>query len=189
MTRFFLGCLSLILVAAAPAYADKNDITIEQFREAGAGSYIDASYAYAVFPSIGKGGVIVGGAQGEGTVFQGGQAIGEVKMNQLTVGLQFGGRPTARSYFLRMHARSGSLRLETLSSALRQLRLLSIRALVPKPVLVVVPEPQSMRVMTMVSKLTAEALSTVWLFLRSRRAALCSRPLSAVSATVTARFR
>ena len=99
MTRFFLGCLSLILVAAAPAYADKNDITIEQFREAGAGSYIDASYAYAVFPSIGKGGVIIGGAQGEGTVFQGGQAIGEVKMNQLTVGLQFGGQTYSQIIF------------------------------------------------------------------------------------------
>ena len=52
-----------------------------------------------MFPSIGKGGVIIGGAQGEGTVFQGGQAIGEVKMNQLTVGLQFGGQTYSQIIF------------------------------------------------------------------------------------------
>jgi len=52
-----------------------------------------------VFPSIGKGGVIIGGAQGEGTVFQGGRAIGEVKMNQLTVGLQFGGQTYSQIIF------------------------------------------------------------------------------------------
>ena len=69
MTRFFLGCLSLILVAAAPAYADKNDITIEQFREAGAGS-TSMHLCLRRVPGIGKGGVIIGGAQGEVRYFR-----------------------------------------------------------------------------------------------------------------------
>ena len=35
MLRFLFSFLMLISVAVAPAYADKNDITLQQFREAG----------------------------------------------------------------------------------------------------------------------------------------------------------
>jgi lipid-binding SYLF domain-containing protein len=50
------------------------------------------SYAYAIFPNVGKGGIGIGGAAGNGIVFQNGRPIGSAKMKQVTVGFQFGGQ-------------------------------------------------------------------------------------------------
>lgn len=50
------------------------------------------SYGYVIFPNIGKGAIGVGGAAGNGIVFQGGKPIGSAKMKQVTVGFQFGGK-------------------------------------------------------------------------------------------------
>ena len=50
------------------------------------------AYGYAVFPKVGKGAFIVGGAGGDGAIFQGDTAIGRAKMSQLTVGVQAGGQ-------------------------------------------------------------------------------------------------
>ena len=55
-------------------------------------TFFEDSYAYAVFPSIGKGGIVVGGAHGKGVVFEKGQSIGKVKITQVTIGLQWGGQ-------------------------------------------------------------------------------------------------
>ncbi|MFY0652520.1 MAG: hypothetical protein JXQ96_10825 [Cyclobacteriaceae bacterium] len=56
-------------------------------------SFFSNAYGYAVFPGIGKGGIGVGGAYGKGTVFKkGGNAVGGVRMTQVTVGFQFGGQ-------------------------------------------------------------------------------------------------
>ena len=50
------------------------------------------AYGYAIFPSIGKGAVGVGGARGEGVIFQGGAAQAPATMTQVTVGFQLGGQ-------------------------------------------------------------------------------------------------
>ncbi len=50
------------------------------------------SYAYVIFPNVGKGGVGVGGAAGNGAVYQGGKLIGTAKLTQVSVGLQLGGQ-------------------------------------------------------------------------------------------------
>jgi lipid-binding SYLF domain-containing protein len=91
LNRFSL-MFALFFFASSSAWADKNDVAIEAFREAGAGSYIDASYGYAVFPSIGKIGLLIGGAQGKGMVYQEGKPIGKATMTQVSLGLQFGGQ-------------------------------------------------------------------------------------------------
>ena len=52
----------------------------------------DHSYGYVIFPNIGKGGIGVGGAAGNGIVFQGNRPIGSAKMKQVTIGFQFGGQ-------------------------------------------------------------------------------------------------
>jgi len=49
------------------------------------------SYGYVIFPNIGKGALGVGGAGGNGTVYEKGIAVGKAKMVQVTVGLQAGG--------------------------------------------------------------------------------------------------
>jgi lipid-binding SYLF domain-containing protein len=52
----------------------------------------DSSYGYVIFPKIGKGGFIVGGAGGDGILYEKGKSIGEVKTGQVTVGAQIGGQ-------------------------------------------------------------------------------------------------
>ena len=59
----------------APAFDDDVDTAIENFR--GAGDFIDDAYGYVVSPSIGKGGICIGGAHGKGEVFVGGKKVGK----------------------------------------------------------------------------------------------------------------
>ena len=53
---------------------------------------LDRSYGYAIFPTVGKGAVGVGGAYGRGEVFEKGVLIGYCDLTQGTVGLQLGGQ-------------------------------------------------------------------------------------------------
>lgn len=52
----------------------------------------DNAYGYAIFPNVGKGGLGIGGASGNGAVFEKGKIIGMAKLTQLTIGLQGGGQ-------------------------------------------------------------------------------------------------
>lgn len=52
----------------------------------------DNAYGYVIFPNVGKGGIGIGGAAGNGAVYQRGQLIGMAKMTQVTVGFQWGGQ-------------------------------------------------------------------------------------------------
>lgn len=57
--------------------------------------------AYAVFPSVGKGGVLVGGAYGKGILYEGGRASGYVSLQQASLGAQLGGQSFAELLLLR----------------------------------------------------------------------------------------
>jgi lipid-binding SYLF domain-containing protein len=50
------------------------------------------SYGYVIFPNVGKGGIGIGGAAGNGAVFQNAALIGMAKMAQVTIGFQWGGQ-------------------------------------------------------------------------------------------------
>ena len=52
----------------------------------------DNSYGYVIFPNVGKGAIGVGGAAGNGIVYEKGKMIGKAKMKQVSVGFQFGGQ-------------------------------------------------------------------------------------------------
>jgi lipid-binding SYLF domain-containing protein len=92
------AALSLVTVTAA---ADEYDDTIALFKNAGeSSSFFAKSYAYAVFPTIGKGGLGVGAAHGSGRVFEQGKYVGDVTMNQISVGLQAGGQAFSQIVFL-----------------------------------------------------------------------------------------
>jgi lipid-binding SYLF domain-containing protein len=62
---------------------------------------IGQAQAYAVFPSIGKGGVIVGGAFGRGVLYEGGVPTGFVSLQQASIGAQLGGQTFAELLVLR----------------------------------------------------------------------------------------
>jgi lipid-binding SYLF domain-containing protein len=101
MRTLFISLLAVFAFIAQPAFADDVDTAIENFRGAGAGDFIDDAYGYAVFPSIGKGGIGIGGAHGKGDVFVGGKKVGKTKMSQITYGLQLGGQVYSQMIFFR----------------------------------------------------------------------------------------
>ena len=101
MRTLFISLFAVFAFIAQPAFADDVDTAIENFRAAGAGDFIDDAYGYAVFPSIGKGGIGIGGAHGKGEVYRGGKKVGKTKMSQITYGLQLGGQVYSQMIFFR----------------------------------------------------------------------------------------
>lgn len=55
-------------------------------------SFLDKSYGYAIFPTVGKGAAGVGGAYGRGELFEQGARVGFCDLSQATIGLQLGGQ-------------------------------------------------------------------------------------------------
>jgi len=56
---------------------------------------IDQSAGYAVFPNVGKGGLVVGGAHGDGLVYEKSNVTGKASMTQASIGAQAGGQTFA----------------------------------------------------------------------------------------------
>lgn len=99
-SKFVLACFTIMALACATPQADEYSQTISVFKEAGeSGRYFGSAYGYAVFPTIGKGGVVVGGAYGNGRVFEKGRVIGDASMAQLSVGFQLGGQAYSEIVF------------------------------------------------------------------------------------------
>ena len=93
------GLLSAGAVAAQSSdkdkkiLADANEAKADFIRTDGQmATLFSNSYAYAIFPNVGKGAIGIGGAAGNGSVFQGGGAIGKAKMTQVSIGFQWGGQ-------------------------------------------------------------------------------------------------
>ena len=92
--------LAVLLAAIAPGTVSAGDLrddvakAIKLFKDKDAhmAGHFDSAHAYAVFPKIGKGAIGIGGAHGDGLVYQGGQLVGGTSLSQFTVGLQFGGQ-------------------------------------------------------------------------------------------------
>ena len=70
----------------------KAEHTLAQFRNSdpSIAEHMKSAYGMAVFPTVGKGGAVVGGAGGRGIVYEKGRPIGYTTMSQGTVGLQLG---------------------------------------------------------------------------------------------------
>lgn len=94
MKRFTsLLCGALLLVGAGGARADDYSDTVALFRNAGeSAAFFHGCYGYAVFPTVGKGGLVVGGAYGTGRVYAQGKFTGEASVTQVSVGFQAGGQ-------------------------------------------------------------------------------------------------
>lgn len=82
------------------ALADEYSDTVKAFRNAGeTAGFFQSAYGYAVFPTIGKGGIGIGGAHGKGRVYAQGNHVGNSSMTQLTVGFQLGGQAYSQMIF------------------------------------------------------------------------------------------
>jgi lipid-binding SYLF domain-containing protein len=93
--------ISLFLLSSInQALANNYNDTIKVFTNAGqSGSFFKNSYGYAIFPTIGKGGLGIGGAHGEGRVYKKSKYIGDTTMTQLTFGFQAGAQAFSQVIF------------------------------------------------------------------------------------------
>ena len=73
--------------------ADSKEAKAEFIRVDGQMKSLFANaYGYVIFPNVGKGAIGIGGAAGNGTVFQNDAVIGKAKLTQVSVGFQWGGQ-------------------------------------------------------------------------------------------------
>jgi lipid-binding SYLF domain-containing protein len=61
----------------------------------------ESSYAYAVLPTVGAGGVGVGGAYGEGIVYEQGRPVGTTNVTKFSLGPQLGGETMSEIIFFK----------------------------------------------------------------------------------------
>lgn len=78
-------------VATAIAAFEQSDSTMKPL--------FAKAVAYVVFPNVGKGGFIVGGAHGNGLVYEGGKLTGRASLTQVTIGAQVGGQEFSEVIF------------------------------------------------------------------------------------------
>jgi len=99
-TRMLSVAPVLLLMAGMANAAGKYTDTINLFRNAGeSASFFKNSYAYAVFPTVGEAGFIVGGALGKGHVYVHGKLVGDTTMGQVSAGFQAGGKAYSQIIF------------------------------------------------------------------------------------------
>ena len=63
--------------------------------------WFSSSYGYVVFPNVGKAGFGIGGAHGNGLVYEGGKLVGKSELKEVTVGLQMGGQSFVEVIFFK----------------------------------------------------------------------------------------
>ena len=74
--------------------------TIDIFKGAGeSGDFFGNSYGFAVFPTIGKAGFIVGGSYGKGRVYEQGVYVGDASVGKGSIGFQLGAQAYSQIVF------------------------------------------------------------------------------------------
>ncbi len=87
-------------VRAAPPDPVEYQNTVTLFKNAGqSAAFFKKSYAYAVFPTVGEGAFVVGGAGGKGGVYVGGKLVGTSILMAVSLGFQLGGKAFSEIIF------------------------------------------------------------------------------------------
>lgn len=100
--RFFALSFMAIFVLSFSnmAQADSYSDTIEVFKKSPAVQpFFKNAYGVAVFPTVGKGGIGIGGAYGKGQVYRRGKITGTVSLVKVTIGFQLGGQAFSEIIF------------------------------------------------------------------------------------------
>jgi lipid-binding SYLF domain-containing protein len=86
--------LAMPIAAHAKATEKEAEEAVAEIRKADAGQekFFHHAVGYAIFPSVAKGGLVVGGAGGSGYVYEKGKVVGTTTLSQVTVGAQVGGQ-------------------------------------------------------------------------------------------------
>src|SRR5882757_327130 len=104
LSSYSLALMTLILLAGcstAPkteakrdALMDRADMALDQFKQEDPTTeqFLNNARGYAVFPTVGKGAAVVGGAYGKGILYEDGHMVGYCDMTQASIGPQVGGQ-------------------------------------------------------------------------------------------------
>ena len=88
------------LILSNPVHADKYTDTIDIYKKSEAVQpFFQSAYGYAVFPTIGKAGFVIGGSYGTGQVYKGGKVTGETSLIKGSIGFQLGGQAFSEMIF------------------------------------------------------------------------------------------
>ncbi len=92
--------MSALVILPTPSLAADYKNAIKVFRDSPiVQPYFKKSYGFAIFPTIGKGGIGIGGAHGKGKVYRGNTVTGDTSMTQVTIGWQLGGQAYSQIIF------------------------------------------------------------------------------------------
>lgn len=100
--QFKVLCVALIFILSfsTMALADNFTDTIEIYKKSPTVQpFFKNAYGFAVFPTIGKGGLGLGGAYGKGRVYRGGEVTGETSLVKVSIGFQAGGQGFSEMIF------------------------------------------------------------------------------------------
>ena len=177
MKKFFRSIFAFcaLIMSSQLAQADNYSDTVTAFQNAGETSgFFQEAYGYVVFPTIGKGGIGIGGAHGKGRVFSQGVYIGDSSMTQITLGFQLGGQAFSQMIFFKdqralQEFTSGNFEFSAQASAVALRRVCR-----PRQVLAAAVLPGSAVVKMTRTRCTVD-IARVWLFSPSPRAASCMK--------------
>lgn len=110
--KLLFSALTLLLTAHAQAgwnpsggaeIEKKASETLREFRrqDPSLEAFFKKAAGWAVFPTVGKGGFGIGGAYGEGVLYEGGKVVGYADVKQVTIGFQFGGQAYSELIFFK----------------------------------------------------------------------------------------
>jgi len=96
------GAVAVTQPITAQSDEDVQEV-IQKFEEGDPGmqAWFREAYGYAVFPSVGKGGIGIGGAHGKGLVYEQKNLVGKTTLTEVTVGFQLGGQAFSEVIFFK----------------------------------------------------------------------------------------
>jgi lipid-binding SYLF domain-containing protein len=101
------GCSTTPQTGAKQAQLTSNSETAIQLAkkaDPGLQKFFDTAAGYAIFPSVGKGAIGVGGAYGHGELYEGGKLVGYCTLTQASIGLALGGQKYTELIFFETKA-------------------------------------------------------------------------------------
>jgi len=94
--------VAALLLGTSAAHAANYQQAIAAFKSAPqSAAFFHNCYGYALFPTVGEGSFIVGGAHGDGRVYAHGVRVGTASVSQLSVGWQAGGEAYSEIIFFK----------------------------------------------------------------------------------------
>lgn len=102
MKKFAFACSFLFVALVAVAQSEEKIESLKEDCKAAKEAFLkqdkdmskffNSAVAYVIFPNVGKGGLGVGGAAGNGILYEKGKPVGTAKLTQVTIGFQAGGQ-------------------------------------------------------------------------------------------------